>query len=147
MQQVKLKVSLLSSKVRISLLMERNSPTSVVITLTSNVIMNLFLQHWLAITAPTQLLSHPYSQFHSSLFHHLVNTWHCNIVSIKAYVLCILPLTLTSWCQKWDPRLVINSTVFNSHSLQFHYGFYDNGPTPPYHELEVTSLKGGLDQV
>ena len=32
----------------------------VVITLTSNVIMNLFLQHWLAITAPTQLLSHPY---------------------------------------------------------------------------------------
>ena len=87
MQQVKLKVSLLSSKVRISLLMERNSPTSVVITLTSNVFMNLFLQHWLAITAPTQLLSHPYSQFHSSLFHHLVNTWHCNIVSIKAYLL------------------------------------------------------------
>ena len=33
---------------------------SVVITLTSNVIMNLFLQHWLAITAPTELLSHPY---------------------------------------------------------------------------------------
>ena len=33
----------------------------VVITLTSNVIMYLFLQHWLAITAPTQLLSHPYS--------------------------------------------------------------------------------------
>ena len=33
----------------------------VVITLTSNVIMNLFLQYWLAITAPTQLLSHPYS--------------------------------------------------------------------------------------
>ena len=36
---------------------------------------------------------------------------------------------------------MINSTVFNSHSLQFHYGFYDNGPAPPYHELGVTSLR------
>ena len=26
-------------------------------------------------------------------------------------------------------------------SLQFHYGFCDNGRAPPYHELGVTSLK------